>query len=372
MTYGDAVAMFGQTISFRYFDGNDYIDASASLVGQGSITSSIYCDFQYDSVYLGAPFIYYEIQNISISGDTTQIQVRTNPSYSILDTEQLHTFIACSYQRIGGNDISSVYNSPRWRWNYDYFEFGDVYTDRWGGTYIPCFNSTCGWCTYVPVDSTFSAPTDCYCLEADFYGNAGSGNFYIAVGIPYVSTDATGAAGTLPDSGGGSSGGDINVNIDLSETNEELQTQTGIISSILGWLGDFFQDLGDTVISWVVPSENFFENWVEEIKQDITDHFVPHLPLNGQLENIASDLALALGQGGVSSVQFPAISVPGTDFSLPAYSVPLVPSGFESFVEYVKVMIDCLCTVWVFNMVLNRVHALIVGETSVEVINSAD
>lgn len=370
MTYNDAVAIFGQTITVRYFDGSGYVDASASLVGQDTVIIS-YADTAADSMYNGAPYIYYELTGITVSSNPDYIQVRTNPSYSILDTDQIHTFIAVS----GGRDIPvSVYNNDRWDWNFQYFENNVYDTDRYGTEYHSQFRCNQGWFSYVPIDATFNAPTDIYCLEANFYGNSVSnGSLYIAVGIPYVSISASGAAGTLPDSGGGgSSGGDINVNIDLSETNEELQTQTGIISSILGWLGDFFQDLGDTVISWVVPSENFFENWVEEIKDDIIEHFVPHLPLNGQLENIASDLALALGQGGVSSVQFPAISVPGTEFSIPAYSVPLVPSGFEDFVEYVKVMIDCLCTVWVFNMVLNRIHALIVGETSVEVINSAD
>lgn len=85
----------------------------------------------------------------------------------------------------------------------------------------------------------------------------------------------------------------------------------------------------------------------------------------------------ALGEGGVHSITFDdthgsAINVPGTDFSLPRINVPLVPQGMEGVVDYVALVIDVVCTVWVFNMVINRIHALIVGETAVEVVDVDD
>ena len=368
LTPSEARAVFGETLSVTFFDGSDYVDTTASYFGKYAI-QRVFSETTYDSVYAGAEALVYQV-NISAttSDNVSYVTVRARPRYSIIGTSQLHTWIGC----VSNSTIGTVFQSPAWDWTIGHFENHDLAEVNSGTrAYLRLGGSVY---SFVPVDYSSQSEFSTYCTDATFFGNRTTGGLFIAIGIPYVDSDSTAESGTNVAGAGGSggSGGNVNVNIDLSETNEELATQTGIFNSILAWIGQFFNELSSTVRSWFIPSQNFFENWIDELMDVITDHFLPHLPLNGQIENIASDLAAALGEGGVQAVNFPAISVPGTDFSMPSYSVPLVPSGMEDSIEYLKLMIDCLCTVWVFNMVLNRIHAIIVGETSVEVIDDVD
>ena len=359
----------GDTINFKYWNGSQYVDGVAQYTGTDTV-SGLWSDTASDTIVNGAVVLKYFASSVNYQNTQGYITIDASPLYSITNTSQVHAFIGVSTHNL----ISApAYNSPQWDWSFGHFENRCESSANSGyQAYFKIRNSSI-YFPYVEVNQSFNAPTSCYSSTCTFYGNSSSGynNLTICVGVPYVSNGASGASGTLPPAET-TTANNINVNIDLTDTNQELETQTGIISSILTWASSFFSNLTLTVRNWFVPSENFLDNWVDELLDIIEDKFIPHTALNGQLENIASDLALALGEGGVQAVQFPALSVPGTDFSMPAYSVPLVPNGMESSIEYLKVMIDCLCTIWVFNMVLNRVHALIVGETAVEVIDNVD
>lgn len=359
----------GDTISFTYWDGTAYQQGTAQYSGTETV-SGLWSENSSDVIVNGAVVLKYYATGVNYKNTQGYVTIDASPLYSITNTTQVHAFIGVSTHNIISSD---TYNSPQWDWSFGHIENRDESASNSGyQAYFKITHSSI-YFPFVEVNRTFDSPSSCYSSTCVFYGNTSGGynNLTIAVGVPYVSSGASGASGTLPPAET-TTQNNINVNIDLTDTNQELETQTGIISSILSWASSFFSNLTTTVRNWFVPSENFLDNWVDELLDIIEEKFVPHTALNGQLENIASDLAFALGQGGVQAVQFPALSVPGTDFSMPAYSVPLVPNGMESSVEYLKVMIDCLCTVWVFNMVLNRVHALIVGETAVEVIDNVD
>ena len=382
LSVSDTLSIFGDTINCKVYRNGEYITVPLYYTNNPNLVSgsiqSVDSDSTFDSVAAGRPVICYESSSIqSATVDPAYITLDISPTYSIFGTYQIHTFIACQTQ----SDVSAAaYTSPSWDW---VVNGSGVHvensTTKSNGSYLSTLTRQVGSSnyqkyTFVPFDFNSQSEITGYSVRAVFYGNNwGNNKIRILLGCPYVSSGAQGSAGAVYQttasggSGGGSSSTEINVNVDvdMSETN-------GLLDSMLDWFGDFFSDLWDFVDGLFVPSEGFFDNWVDEIIDTLTDEFLPHIPLHEQLDDIVNDLLAALGGGAAQTVTFPAISVPGTSFSLPAYSVPLVPNGYENVVEYLKTFIDVICTVWVFNMIINRIHGLIVGETSVEVITDAD
>lgn len=245
LSVNDARALFGDTLSVRYYQntGNSagYVDATASYIGSSSV-QTMFSDTVFDSVYVGAPFLIYKCATPSISSNPSFITVKANPSFSVVDTDVLYTFIGCSATE--NTRPSTSFTSPSWNWSNGHYENSATDSNGHKAYFRASTDGDNYPYTFVPVELSTNSEFSAYCQDANFYGNTngGYGYTYIALGIPYISNSASVHPGT--DIGGGSGGssgtGDINVNVDMSETNEELQTQTGIFRSIVSWLGDFF------------------------------------------------------------------------------------------------------------------------------------
>ena len=96
MTPQEALQVFGNQIQAQYFDGSDYTD----------------CVFQYDSVQavtsiesegsyqfgVGSQFLRYYcfLSSGTVQQNPAYITFDISPTYSIIDTNQIHTFIALS------------------------------------------------------------------------------------------------------------------------------------------------------------------------------------------------------------------------------------------------------------------------------------
>ncbi len=364
--------VFGNEINAKFFNGTDYTD----------------CVFRYDSVKTitqieseasyqftaGAQFLRYYCFQTGVTNNPQYITFDIAPTYSISNTNQIHTFIAL------GSDyyVSDTYQSPSWDWSVGGSNIHLENNDRIGaGSYIRArlsgddlYNAS-----FVPFDWSSPSTSSGYSYRATFSGNTPLGNsgnrWVLALGIPYISADATGANGTLPpESSGGSGDVNVTVNVDMSETNEKIEETNGLIGSILSWIGDFFVNLGNTVKGWFVPSQDFITNWVHRLIEIIEDKFAPWPVADQTIKDIVQRLLTALGEGGVQSVDFPTISIPGVPDGpfIDGRSVSLNGDGaWSGLIGTFADFVDVVCTIWVINMVCHRVKAVLVGESVVEV-----
>ena len=373
MTPQEALQVFGNQIQAQYFDGSDYTDCVFQYDSVQSVTS-----IESESSYqfgVGSQFLRYYcfLSPGTVQQNPSYITFDISPTYSIIDTNQIHTFIGLSSRL----SISNAYQSPSWDWsvggstvhleNDDRISSGSTTRAR---LFADGVTNAC----FVPFDFSSVSTTSGYSFRATFSGNYGMGDnsnrYALCIGLPYISTDATGAAGTLPPE---SSGGDTNitVNVDMSETNEKIDETNGLLDSILSWIGNFFVNLGNTVRGWFVPSQDFISNWVHRLIEIIEDKFAPWPVADQTIKDIVQRLLTALGEGGVQSVDFPTITIPGVPDGpfIEGRSVPLKGDNgaWADLIEVFASFVDVVCTIWVLNMVCHRVKAVLVGEAVVEV-----
>lgn len=376
MSASDVLQFYGTHISAEYFNGTDYTDFEFVYSSQETI-ASVYSSVSYsDSVYEGAPFLLYLADVSSLPNYNTNpsyITVNVMPQYSITNTQFVHTFIGL--EDLGSN--STIYQSPSydWVWSGQNRHFENSATDPSTSGGQACFGLSGSsvshlWYTFVPVDLTSSSSTSGYSVRASFSGNdvSGSSNTLgLAIGLPYVSVGASGSSGTLPpESSGGSGDVNVTVDVDMSETNEKLDESNGFLSSIVSWITDFFSNLGSFFIRLFVPADGFIDNWKEDLAEAIADTFSPVDTVEDTLDRLKQAFDIA-GEGSINAMEFPAISIPGTSFSTPAISVPLRPMTDSSIYDKVAKFIDILATIAVFNMLLTKFKAFLVGEKVVEI-----
>lgn len=370
MSASDALQVFGSTIECRYPhpSGSGYVTGHFTYSGLHTASIGIHSTSGFS--YTGGTFLMYtsDFNNVSSSPDYITIDIQ--PTYSIFNTTQIHSAILLS--NVGYVNLQA-YDAPFWDWNYNgsSYHLEETGEERVGNNILGYVTSDGINYNYVTCDFDSQNTTSGYSYRAGFSGvqpNSGYG-FRLLIGLPYVSSGSTGTNGTFSVTSGGSSGGDTNitVNVDMSETNEELQQQTGILSTISNWLSSFFSTLGNTVLSWFMPSQNFLSNWVTRIKNILYDHLSPWGDMDDTISDVLQRIVAALGEGGVESVEFPALSVPGTDFDTRSISVPLWPSGSSSLQYWVELAVNLVSTIWVCNMVLNKIKSKILGESVVEV-----
>ena len=195
-----------------------------------------------------------------------------------------------------------------------------------------------------------------------------SGDFMFAIGLPYV-------YGTLENSSSVTTsavtGSDINVNVDVDLT--ETNTILGTISSLLSGLIDGIKGL-------FVPDQEWLVSWINSVKSTLTEFFTFYPAANSMVEQAFDTI---LEGSAVESIYFPAIELPditGQYDSITLYSggyVPLLPQsvnftvtegvlGSATFFDYMKYLIDIVATMYVINMVRNKFKAVLVGESVVE------
>ena len=368
MTAQEALNVFGSSIPFQYYNGSDY--TSGTFIYNRTLTQSAYNVNSANNSYTfeGNVWLEYSFNQFNnYSTNPQYISIDISPLYSIFDTTQIHSCIALSSSSAVSD---SVYQSPSWDWVYNGSSVHIENLDTTSNSdYKAEFYVDGVRFNFVCCDLTSQNTASGYSSRAVFSGNTVSGSWMrLLIAVPYISTGASGQTGTFTTVSGGSSGDtNITVNVDMSETNEELQHQTGILSTISNWLSSFFTTLGNTVLSWFMPSQNFLSNWVTRIKNILLDHLSPWGDMDDTISNVLERIVAALGEGGVESVEFPALSVPGTDFSTQSISVPLWPSGTSSLQYWVKLAVNLVSTIWVCNMVLNKIKSKILGESVVEV-----
>lgn len=172
---------------------------------------------------------------------------------------------------------------------------------------------------------------------------------YFMVICPYVGGEMSGAPAFTTT--------DINVNVDV---NVDMSETNSILGDILGGISDIFDWIVDALSSVFIPDDGYIENWIEDVIDVLQDSFGVDVDI-GALKDVLLDLST---YGETGSLRFPGVSIQG--FEIPAQAVDLTPFD-SSFYSYVELAVNIAATIAVFNMVLNKIKAVIVGETVVEV-----
>lgn len=359
LSVADTRALIGDTISVRYYSSSEssYVDVTGSYVGSGTI-DTVYSDTSFDSVFSGAPYILYRVSTPAISPDPNFITVRTNPSYSVIDTDVLHTFIACSFYS-DAQRISSSFTSPSWNWSNAHYE--NSATDSNGHkAYFRANYSSSSWpFSFVPVDITSNSSFSAFCQDANFYGNSagGYGVTYIAIGLPYLSSSSSVHPGTDVSGGGSGSSGttvNINVDVDMEETNGLLEGIQSTLSGIVSGIKNLF-----------IPSSESLEVFEENMSELLEAH------LGGLYD--AADIISGIwtqfeNTSAKQSITIPQCSVPlaGEDLVLGGWTVPLKVQGMPSVLyESLAWIIDFLAVAAFINMCRNKLEIFLNPDSEV-------
>lgn len=359
LTEQETLEMFGRQITGRYYNGSEYVDMifyynTVDAIGE------IYADYNYsgDIVSRGTTGLIYTANNISVNTNPQYITFDLHPEISLLNTEQIHTVIGLS----GGGSISNtVYSPPRWEWVIN--GLNTVYQAQGGAglsypQYWPSFQGFGQYYySFVRADYSANSAISGYSLRASFYGNSVSGgNYLLFVACPYVSSNATGQNGTLPavTTSSPSSTTIINVDVDMTETNS-------ILDNILSGIGG----LVNGVKGLFIPDSEDITDFKDDIADILDDTFSGYTDAQDYIEDMREIL---VDPAPSAVIQFPAINIPyggGKVFHVDSQTVDCAYNN--EHMETIRTIIDILFTLWLINMILNKHHAILVGEKSVEI-----
>lgn len=365
MSAADTLSFIGDTIPATYYNGSEYVDINFTYFSNFTMGSSgnVFSEQSENPVsYMtinGTPYLRYNATLSGVSLDPNYITCHFEPHYSIFNTDWLYTGFALSCN--GSSPSSSVYQSPQANWYlggtiHNFYNSSDSTSSSGVKAYLQggsSYNNS--RFTYVPIFNTSVSAFSAYCQDVSFYGNSYSyiASYILLVMCPYVSGDASGASGTFATSGTDSGGTDINVNVDvdLTETN-------GLLGSIISGISG----IGDSIKGLFVPDQEDIVDFKEDVADILTDSFSGYSETQELLDDVR-DVLISSNPSAV--LEFPAISIPGTSFATSAKSINL---NFDNdIIDWVKWIIDIMATIAVVNMIQNKIKAVLVGESVVEV-----
>lgn len=345
LTSEECLSVFGNSIPFQYFNGQSYVESSF-LYDSVDTISSAGSDFS----LLGSSCLVYTATVPDLVANKEYITVDISPSYSIFNTTQIHTAILLSTgvrTSYANGGPSTVFQSPTWEWyigGQRYLYGNDVSIS---GTWVTAkLKSVPVHFTYVPVDFESQATTSGYSVRAVFSGNKSyESKLYLAIACPYVSVDADAVSGTGQTGSSGSSGSDVNVNVevDMSETN-------GLLGSLIDAVKGIASSILDGIKRLFVPTEEELSSFSEDMEALAQNH------LGGlyQAVQLLADFFDGLKDvASKDSITIPACNIPlaGETLTLGPYDVPLKVSGMPAILyESIAFIIDFLATAAFINM----------------------
>lgn len=354
LTAAETLEFIGSEIPVTYFDGTNYQHTVAtyntSFTLQGTENSTNPVGFVTSSQ--GRIWLDYTLPKGSYNNNASYTTFDLQPTYSLFDTQFVYTCFAMSYAT---NAPSTTYNAPMSDWyiggTVHHFENNNVTTAENSNTRAILSGGTYHM-IYVPISFSSQSTFSAYAMSASFFGNGGNSvtrHFYVM--CPYISNNASGASGTFDTSSGGSGGsGDVNVNIDLEETN-------GILGSIL----DGISGIGDTLLHLFVPTEEQMQDFYDDMSDMLDNTFIGYSDSTDILDDIRNTMGSAVP---VTTLSFPAIQVQGYNI-IPETVVSLTPLDF--LIDYIKIGFDLLATCAFINLIRLKFDEIILGKTVVEV-----
>ena len=358
MTSSETLQFIGDELEVTYFNGSDYVTTTATYQSAYDPThygwqehSESPCGFVANSLW-----IRYTFNAPTISSSPNYVTVRLNPTYSIFDTDFVYTAFCLS---TSGDISSATYQSP----NSDWYKGGTILnfanqneTSSGSGSYS-WLGVSSGWNghhLYIPVVMTSQSSFSAYCQNVQFYGvqptRNTNGLFEFLVMCPYVGSNASGASGTFTTVSGGSGGGDVNVDVDLTETNSWLEN---IFDGISG--------IGSTISGLFMPDEQDMTDFYNDLCDLLDDSFSGYQDSTDILDDVKDTISNA---DPVSTITFPQVSVPHTNFSIGPYTVSLAPDS--DLLDAVRLAIDLIATCAVINLIRLKIDEIIHGKVVIE------
>ena len=190
-------------------------------------------------------------------------------------------------------------------------------------------------------------------------------NLLFCIWLPYVRGSVTDrppqtTTTTETSSGGAVTTGDINVDVNV-DVDVDMEETNGLLSDIIDTIIDAVSSVVSGVGDLFMPDEDYIENWVDDMSDLVVDAFSDSVH-----DDTLKDILLDIGTyGATDSIRFPAVTVGDTTL-IPSTSVSLVPFG-RNIMVHVETAINLVCTMWVLNMVMNRIKGIIVGEKVVDI-----
>lgn len=350
MSTSESLAVFGNTFVVTYYDGTDYVDTTATYTGSTRTLGDNVGDLP-----IGLECLQYTAPVSNLNINPQYITVQFLPQYSVNFTSQIHTALFVYTSQTSA--AVPPYQSPDWRWiingNEQIFTGPLINND----SQLDVCRVGVDDCFYVNVDydstETFSASS----VRVSFVAPVGTdaGKVWLYIAPPYISEDATAENGIVTGTTTAPSGGSGSV--DLDQTN-------GLLGDIIAGISNLGDNIIDGIIGLFVPEERTLEAFENALADLLLDTF-------GGIESDMLDTVIVdlLTHGATESITWPAISVPGTNFSLPAYNVPLKPAAVQNhnFYEALALLVDLICTCWVINLIMHNIKVFLVGEKVVEV-----
>lgn len=361
LTSSEALEVFSRDITYKVWTGSEYVTRTSTYSGtktgvkvygylsdQNNTASEITTDFTNpNTLFLQFPLALSDLRN----NDNYPALIIDIP-FTLTNTDYFYT--SCC---LLSDTITATGQKPVWNWNVsgssvDFssrFSSLNAYAD-----YVKVSGGSPN--AFIPVAYTSQTFSDYSSIQIIFPRGSASAtrNFYIA--CPYVSASGGVTAETQTTAPVTTSvpttGTDINVNVDMSETNSILDR----IRVSIGGLIDGIQGL-------FVPSEEDVILWKNDIADILDDTFGGIPQLEGDLKNTITQL---ISTQANSTIQIPDINIPYVGTLITARSVALKPSGFDVLFDAIRLGADIVVTVWVFNMVQDKIKALLVGETVVD------
>lgn len=362
LSASETISVIGDSFTYRVWTGSDYETRTATYTG----TATGFSRYDYldensssairnytDFVTPDTLFMQYSMSTEGLRNNDNYPAVLIDFPFTITDTDYFYTAF-CMH----GNTITATTSKPVWNWNIsgtstDYSSFFASLN-----IYASILRKNSSNYMFIPVyysGSSFSSYSSVSLVVPRASANA---NTVFRIACPYVSSSGgiqSGVQTTAPvTTPAPSTGTDINVNVDvdMTETNGLLDR----IRETLGGLVDGIQGL-------FVPDEEDVILWKQDIAQILDDTFGGIPQLEGDLQNTVTQL---ISTQATSSIQIPDLSIPYVGTLITARSVPLKPSGFDVLFDAIRLGADIVVTVWVFNMVQDKIKALLVGETVVD------
>lgn len=357
----DFLNMIGTEIEFEYYNGSGYVTSVFRYVNTQANGGFEALDSSY-SYISSQPFLLFRCDTPSdLSYDPTAITVKLDPIYSIIDTEQINTWIALS---ASGPVSSDAYQSSTWDWYYSDVgsvrhtspEYSQSWTSgRWNNSYF----------LFIPAMHVSQSVGSGYASTARFYGAKGSyyGQYmFLAIGVPYVSTDAIASSGTFAPAETTTPGTgtdiNVNVNVDMTETN-------GILSGIKQGIDNIVTGILNGLKALFIPSDDF----MDEFKSDMEDLAEDHLGGLYEAESILVDMFEQFPEvASKNEIYIEPVNIPlaGETLTLGNWHVPLKVAGIPSiFYDGLAFIIDFLCLMAFLRMCRNKLEIFLNPDTEV-------
>lgn len=346
LTPSETVAAIGNSLPVTFYDGSDFVTVNAEYLGADT-ARAVDAFQETDYLKTGINTMIYRFSG-SVVNDPQYIAVDFAPLFALYDVEFVYTVAGISAT---GLDISSsVYQTPQWVWTmantHETFEGRADY-----GLHYRCeLSNTYAYGTqfdYVPVSWSHQGQTTAFSQRCLFsYATPTDGYYYLAFGCPYISVQGdidtvTGSTGTTAST---DSSGNINVTVDMDETN-------GILRGI-----------PDAIAGLFIPSDEAIEQFHDDMEDMAEEHLGGLYESFDMLVDFAESFSVV---SATDSLAIPEFHIPlsGSDFVFGGFDMPLVYPQLQTLYTALAWLIDFLATTAFLNMCKRKLEIFFVPET---------